>query len=39
MNEASIATTVRPIKETKRVNLSFFDEHKTAIISFSLTTK
>jgi hypothetical protein len=39
MNEASTATTVRPVEETKRSNLGFSDERKTTIISSSLTTK
>ena len=38
-NEASTATTMRPTEETKRVNLGFSDECKTAIINSSLTAK
>jgi hypothetical protein len=38
-NEAPTATSLRPTEETKRVNLDFFDEHKTAIISSSLIDK
>jgi hypothetical protein len=38
-NEASTATTMRSTEETKRVNLDFLDEGKTAIVSSSVTTK
>jgi hypothetical protein len=38
-NEAPAATSLRPTEETKTVNLGFFDEHKTAIISSSLINK
>jgi hypothetical protein len=38
-NEASTATTMRPIEETKRANLGFSNERKTIIISSSLTAK
>jgi hypothetical protein len=30
---------MRPTEETKRINLRFADEHKTAIISSSLDDK
>jgi hypothetical protein len=32
-------TSIRPTKETKRINLGFSDEHKTAMISSSLDDK
>jgi hypothetical protein len=38
-NEAQAATSMRPTEETKRVNLGFTDERKTAIISSSLDDK
>jgi hypothetical protein len=38
-NEAQAATSMRPIEETKRINLGFADERKTAIISSSLDDK
>jgi hypothetical protein len=38
-NEAQAATSMRPTEETKRINLGFADEHKTAIISSSLDDK
>jgi hypothetical protein len=38
-NEAQAATSMRPIEETKRVNLGFTDERKTAIISSSQDDK
>ena len=38
-NEAQAATSMRPTEETKRVNLGFTDEHKTAIISSRLDDK
>jgi hypothetical protein len=38
-NEAQAVTSMRPIEETKRINLRFADEHKTAIISSSLDDK
>jgi hypothetical protein len=38
-NEAQAATSIRPTEETKRVNLGFTDERKTAIISSSLDDK
>jgi hypothetical protein len=38
-NEAQAVTFMRPTKETKRINLGFTDEHKTAIISSSLDDK
>jgi hypothetical protein len=38
-NEAQAVTSMRPTKETKRINLGFADERKTAIISFSLDDK
>jgi hypothetical protein len=38
-NEAQAATSMRPNEETKRVNLGFTDERKTAIIISSLDDK
>ena len=38
-NEALTATSMRPIEETKRINLGFSDELKTAIISYNLDDK
>jgi hypothetical protein len=38
-NEAQAVTSIRPIEETKRINLGFTDERKTAIISSSLDDK
>jgi hypothetical protein len=38
-NEAQAATSKRPTKETKRINLGFSNERKTAIISSSLEDK
>jgi hypothetical protein len=38
-NEAQAATSMRLIVETKRINLGFADERKTAIISSSLDDK
>jgi hypothetical protein len=38
-NEAQVATSMRPTKETKRINLGFTNECKTAIISSSLDDK
>jgi hypothetical protein len=38
-NEAQAATSMRPTKETKRINLWFADERKIAIISSSLNDK
>jgi hypothetical protein len=38
-NEAPAATSMRPTKETKRINLRFSNERKTAIISSSLDDK
>jgi hypothetical protein len=38
-NEAQVATSMRPTKETKRINLGFSYEHKTIIISSSLDNK
>jgi hypothetical protein len=38
-NEAPTMTSMRPIEETKRINLGFSDERKTAIISSSLNDK
>jgi hypothetical protein len=37
--KASAVTTIRPIEETKKASLDFYDEHKTTIISSSLTAK
>jgi hypothetical protein len=38
-NEAQVVASVRPTEETKRINLEFADERKTAIISSSLDNK
>jgi hypothetical protein len=38
-NEAQAATSMRPTEETKRINLGFANERKTAIISSSLDDK
>ena len=38
-NEAQAVTSMRPTKETKRINLGFADERKTAIICSSLNDK
>jgi hypothetical protein len=38
-NEAQAATSMQPTEETKRINLGFADERKTAIISSSLDDK
>jgi hypothetical protein len=38
-NEAQVVTSIRPTEETKRIDLGFFDERKTAIISSSLDNK
>jgi hypothetical protein len=38
-NEAQSVTSIWPIEETKRINLGFSDERKTAIISSSLDDK
>jgi hypothetical protein len=38
-NEAQAMTFMRPTEETKRINLEFADERKTAIISSSLDDK
>jgi hypothetical protein len=38
-NEAQAATSMWPTEKTKRVNLGFTDERKTAIISSSLDDK
>jgi hypothetical protein len=38
-NEAQAVTSMRPTEETKRINLGFDDERKTAIISSSLDDK
>jgi hypothetical protein len=38
-NEAQAVTSIRPTEETKRINLGFVDERKTAIISSSLDDK
>jgi hypothetical protein len=38
-NEAQAVTSIRPTEETKRINLGFADECKTAIISSSLDDK
>jgi hypothetical protein len=39
VNEAQTVTYMRPTEETKRINLGFTDERKTAIISSSLDDK
>jgi hypothetical protein len=39
MNEAKAVTSMRPTEKTKRINLGFADERKTAIISSSLDDK
>jgi hypothetical protein len=39
VNEAQAVTSMRPTEETKRINLGFADERKTAIISSSLDNK
>jgi hypothetical protein len=38
-NEAQVVTSIRPTEETKRINMGFVDERKTAIISSSLDDK
>jgi hypothetical protein len=38
-NEAQAVTSMRPTEETKRINLGFADERKTAIITSSLDDK
>jgi hypothetical protein len=38
-NEAQAVTSMRPTEDTKRINLGFVDERKTAIISSSLDNK
>jgi hypothetical protein len=38
-NEAQIVTSIRSTEETKRINLGFADERKTAIISSNLDDK
>ena len=38
-NEASATTSMRATEETKRINLGFSDEHKTAVIRSNLTDK
>jgi hypothetical protein len=38
-NEAQAVTSMRPTEETKRINLGFADERKTAIVSSSLDDK
>jgi hypothetical protein len=38
-NEAFTSTAMRPTEETKRINLGFSNERKTAVISSSLTNK
>jgi hypothetical protein len=39
VNKAPAVTSMRPTEETKRINLGFADERKTAIISSSLNDK
>jgi hypothetical protein len=38
-NEAQAVTSMQPTEETKRINLGFADERRTAIISSSLGDK
>jgi hypothetical protein len=38
-NESQVVTSMRPTEETKRINLGFTDERKTAVISSSLDDK
>jgi hypothetical protein len=38
-NDAQVVTSIRSTEETKRINLGFSDERKTAIISSSLDDK
>jgi hypothetical protein len=38
-NEAQAMTSIRPTEETKRINLGFTNDRKTAIISSSLDDK
>jgi hypothetical protein len=38
-NEAQAMNSIRPTEETKRINLGFADERKTAIINSSLDDK
>jgi hypothetical protein len=38
-NKAQAATSMQPTEETKRINLGFADERKTAIISSNLNDK
>jgi hypothetical protein len=38
-NEAQVVASMWPTEETKRINLGFADERKTAIISSSLDDK
>jgi hypothetical protein len=39
LNKAQATTSMRSTEETKRINLGFFDERKTTIISSSLDDK
>jgi hypothetical protein len=39
LNEAPVTTSMLPIEETKRINLGFSDERKTAVISSNLDDK
>jgi hypothetical protein len=39
LNEAQAATSIWPTEETKRINLGFSNECKTAIINSSLDDK
>jgi hypothetical protein len=39
VNEAQVVTSMQPTEETKRINLGFADERKTAIISSSMDDK
>lgn len=38
-NKAQVVTSIQPTEETKRIDLGFSDERKTAIISSSLDDK
>jgi hypothetical protein len=38
-NESQAVTSMRPTEESKRINLGFADERKTAIISSNLDAK
>jgi hypothetical protein len=38
-NKDQVVTSIQPTEETKKINLGFSDERKTAIISSSLDDK